>query len=85
MLKENSGTIWYGVYIAIIFFSIRLLLETWNYPVGNPLLRNAYAGAAGFVGGLLIGYLLRSQTELSRFLVALALVAIGVVAYVSLA
>lgn len=84
MIRENANSIWYGTFIAIIFFAMRFLFEAWNYPIGDEIWRNAYAGGIGIAFGLLFGYLLRNQLEVHRFYVALVLVASGVAAYIYL-
>lgn len=84
MIRENSASIWYGTFIAIIFFAMRFLFEAWNYPIGDEIWRNAYAGGIGIVGGLSIGYILRNQLEIHRFYLAIVLVCAGVAAYLYL-
>lgn len=84
MIRENSESIWYGVFIAIPFFSLRLLFEAWNYPVGDEMMRNAYAGGMALIGGVGIGFLLRNQLELHRFFLAGGMVLAGILAYIFL-
>lgn len=84
MIRENSEAIWYGVFIAIIFFSFRFLFEAWRYPVGDEMMRNGYAGGIALVAGIGIGYLLRNQLELTRFFIAGGMLAAGILANVFL-
>ncbi len=78
MYRSNSSTVWSGVVMAIVFFSFRFLFESRNYPLGDEIWRNAYAGGIALVVGVVLGYLLRNQSDRMRYLIAALLVVTGV-------
>ena len=78
MFSKNADTIWYGAWMAIVFFSCRFLFHGLHLPSRDELAQSGLAGGIALAVGLGLGYLLRNQTQLTRFLVALGLVALGI-------